>query len=219
MMKIVQCWDDGVDDDIRLVEILRKHGAKASFNLNPGLHLAERQGWYSERWGKRIERLARSELNDVYEGFTIANHSMSHPWPTRIALDDWRAEVVDARKQLQDWFQQPIHGFVYPFGDHDDATADVVREAGHCYARTTKNVTPCFPVVDPMKFHADCHFNNESFWELFEQAKASGCGVFYFWGHSFEICTDAEWAAFDAKIARINEDSSTVWAELPDLFV
>ena len=32
-MKIVQCWDDGVLDDIRLIEILRHHDAKASFNL------------------------------------------------------------------------------------------------------------------------------------------------------------------------------------------
>lgn len=41
-MRIVQCWDDGVEDDIRLCEILRKHGAKASFNLNPGMHGSQR---------------------------------------------------------------------------------------------------------------------------------------------------------------------------------
>ena len=37
-IRVAQCWDDGVTDDIRLIEILRKHGAKASFNLNPALH-------------------------------------------------------------------------------------------------------------------------------------------------------------------------------------
>jgi hypothetical protein len=218
MLKVVQCWDDGVNDDIRLIEILRKHGAKASFNLNPSTHGAERQGDYSERWGKSIQRLARPELNEVYQGFTIANHSMTHPRPTEIPLDDWRHEVVDARKILQDWFQQPILGFVYPYGGYDAATADVVREAGHVYARTTKNVTPCLPVADPMMFHADCQIHNESFWDLYAKAKASDAGVFYFWGHSYEICTDEQWAAFDAKIARITADPEAQWAELPDLF-
>ncbi|WP_269526155.1 polysaccharide deacetylase family protein [Coraliomargarita parva] len=218
-MKVVQCWDDGVNDDIRLIEILRKHGAKASFNLNPASHKAQREGGFNEKWGKTIQRLAKDELLAVYEGFTIANHSMSHPWPTRIPLEDWKSEVVDARKVLQDWFQQPIHGFVYPFGDCDQATADVVREAGHCYARTTKNATPCLPVEDPMFFHSDCHFHSEQFWELYEQAKASNCGLFYFWGHSYELCTEEQWQAMDDKIARITADPDVEWGELPDIFL
>jgi peptidoglycan-N-acetylglucosamine deacetylase len=218
-MKIVQCWDDGVNDDIRLIEILRKHGCKASFNLNPTTHHHERHGGFNERWKKNIQRLARSELNAVYAGFTIANHSMTHLWPTRIPLVQWRAEVYDARKELQDWFQQPILGFVYPFRDFDDATAEIVREAGHVYARTTKNATPCLPTADPMKFHPDCHFHSPEFWELYEKAKASGCGVFYFWGHSYELCTEAEWEAFDANIARISDDPNAEWAELTELFI
>ena len=38
MLKVVQCWDDGVINDIRLTDLLRRWGAKATFNLNPGLH-------------------------------------------------------------------------------------------------------------------------------------------------------------------------------------
>lgn len=217
-MKVVQCWDDGVNDDIRLIEILRKHGAKASFNLNPSTHREHRHGGFSEKLGKSIQRLTRSELPSVYEGFTIANHSVSHPWPTRIPLEEWRTEVIDARKILQDWFQQPILGFAYPNGDYDDATAAVVHEAGHVYARTTKNATPCFPPVDPMKFHPDRHFLAPDFWERYEQAKASGGGVFYFWGHSYELCTEEQWTTFDEKIARITADPDAEWAEIPELF-
>ena len=217
-MKVVQCWDDGVNDDIRLIEILRQYGAKASFNLNPATHQAERSGGFNERWGKTIQRLAKSELQAVYEGFTIANHTMTHPWPLKVSLDTWRHEVFDARKELQDWFQQPIHGFVYPFGQSDDATAAIVREAGHCYGRTTQSATPCVPVEDRMQQPSDCHFHSEQFWDLYDAAKASGCGVFYFWGHSYELCTEAQWDAFDAKIARIANDPDVTWAELTDVF-
>ena len=37
MIKVAQCWDDGVATDIRLIEILRKYNAKATFNLCPGI--------------------------------------------------------------------------------------------------------------------------------------------------------------------------------------
>ena len=43
MMTIVQCWDDGVSNDVRLAEIFRLHKAKATFNLNAGRHEAQRK--------------------------------------------------------------------------------------------------------------------------------------------------------------------------------
>jgi len=41
MIKVAQCWDDGVATDIRLIEILRKYNAKATFNLCPGIMAEE----------------------------------------------------------------------------------------------------------------------------------------------------------------------------------
>ena len=32
-MKVMQCWDDSVTNDIRLVELLRQYHAKATFNF------------------------------------------------------------------------------------------------------------------------------------------------------------------------------------------
>ncbi len=218
MLKVVQCWDDGVHDDIALIEILRKYGAKASFNLNPALYKDERTGWHNDNLNKDISRLAQSELKDVYAGWTVANHSMSHHWPLKIPLEQWRLEVVDARKWLQDFFQQPVLGFAYPFGSFDDATAQVLREAGHVYGRTTQKSTPCLPVADPMQFHPDCHFLDEKFWERYEQAKQSEAGVFYFWGHSYELHTPERWENFEACIQKIATDPQAEWAELPELF-
>ena len=41
-MKVVQCWDDGVTTDLRLIELLYKYNAKATFNLCPGVLEEER---------------------------------------------------------------------------------------------------------------------------------------------------------------------------------
>ena len=218
MLKVVQCWDDGVHDDIPLIEILRKYGARASFNLNPGLNKDKREGWYNQNLQKEVLRLARSELRAVYEGFTIANHTVSHPRPLEIPLEQWRQEVVDGRKRLQDFFQQPVLGFAYPFGDFNDATAAVLREAGHVYGRTTKKATPCLPVENAMIFHSDCHFLDEHFWERYAQAKQSPAQVFYFWGHSYELHKPQRWTDFEACIQKIATDPESEWAELPELF-
>ncbi|MDD3276582.1 MAG: polysaccharide deacetylase family protein [Kiritimatiellales bacterium] len=218
MIKIVQCWDDGIVDDIRLCEILRTHGAKASFNLNPASHKAVRGQPTRYKDCKDVQRLARGELCSVYEGFTIANHTVSHPKPFEVSPETWRSEVFDGRKQLQDIFQQPVYGFAYPYGQHDAATAAVVAEAGHTYGRTCNNITPCYPVETPFRQPTDSHHMAVEFWDRYAQAKAAGAEIFYFWGHSYEFVTEEDWAAYTDKLIRFNADPDAVWADLPEIF-
>ena len=216
-LRVVQCWDDGVSDDIRLCEILRRYGAMASFNLCAGTHRDQRFCGWRYRDEHEVWRLSWDELPAVYEGFTIANHSLTHPHPRALLAQAWQREVKDNRKRLQDHFGEPVYGFAYPFGDHDASTMDGVRAAGHRYARTVQNATPCFPPEDPMAFHPDCHFLAGDFWDRYDRAKDT-CEVFYFWGHSYELTEEAMWTEFESKIARISADSDAAWAELPELF-
>ncbi len=67
-MKIVQCWNDGVEDDIRLCELLRSVGAQAPFNLNAGLHGTNRGGSWLFRGEKEVRKLAKNELVGVLRG-------------------------------------------------------------------------------------------------------------------------------------------------------
>lgn len=222
MIRVVQCWDDGVEDDIRLCGLLREHGAMASFNLNPGTHGPSRGQPWMYKDIKQVRRLSRSELTSVYEGFTIANHTVSHPWPLKISLEEWRREVVDGRKILQDWFGQPVYGFVYPFGQRSDETDQVVREAGHTYARGTGPVCADeprgFPPADPFRFVPDCHFRDPDLLEKYAASKVAGNPVFYFWGHSYEMVTGDDWARTDNILRTISADPASQWDDLPNLF-
>lgn len=223
MIKVVQCWDDGIEDDIRLCEMLREHGAIASFNLNPGTHGAQRGEPWMYKDIKPVRRLAKGELTTVYDGFTIANHTVSHPWPLKISVEEWRCEVVDGRRMLQDWFGQPVHGFVYPFGQRSDDTDLIVREAGHTYARGTGPVCAGeprgFPPADPFRFVPDCHFRDPDLLEKYAAAKAAGNPVFYFWGHSYEMITDEDWERTRSIIQTISSDTESLWEDLPNLFL
>lgn len=217
-MKVVQCWDDGVLDDIRVAEICRKYGAKASFNLNFGLHQAGRQLSWRYRDTKDVWRLGRDEFRSVYEGFTIANHTLTHPHLEKLPLDEARRNIREGREALEQHFGCAVTGFAYPFGTYNDEVRAAVRETGHVYARTVKNVDQVFPPEDPMAFHSNCHFLAPDFWARFERVQAAGAPVFYFWGHSYEILTEADWQKFEAQIARLSATPGIAWADLPALF-
>jgi hypothetical protein len=68
-----------------------------------------------------------------------------------------------------------------------------------------------------MYFHRTCHFQAPDFWSRFEAIVADG-GVFYFWGHSYELLTEAQWAAFDAQVAALARQPQVRWTTVTDLF-
>jgi peptidoglycan/xylan/chitin deacetylase (PgdA/CDA1 family) len=215
MLTVLQCWDDGLTTDTRLVDILHRYEAKATFNLCAGLHEKHRKlGWIDK--GVEIYRLGWDEMRDVYEGFTIANHSLTHPNLDQISIDDARRDIVEGRARLQQFFGGPVLGFAYPFGSYNEMVMQLVQDAGHVYARTTVSGEWSFPVVNPMSFHPTCHFLEPDFWDTYEKAKKRG--GFYFWGHSYEMINETMWRAFENMIERISADPYSSWVDIADLF-
>jgi peptidoglycan-N-acetylglucosamine deacetylase len=216
-MKIVQCWDDGNVDDIRLIELLRIYGAKASFNLNYDLHQEKRYLSWKYQDTKEVWKLSLPELKSVYDGFLVANHMLTHPWPTRIPVEEMEREIVEGKDRLEQYFGYEVKGFAYPFGDYNPIVEDAVRRAGHVYARTCENTPNVVPPVDAMAFHSSRHQAASDFWEEYERVRAVD-GTFYFWGHSYEFISEADWQEIERKMARMAADARAEWCNLPDLF-
>ena len=130
------------------------------------------------------------------------------------ALD---CEIRESRCRLQDWFQQPVLGFCYPFGSFNAAVKDAIRAAGHRYARTVTEVERLLPPADPLELGVSCRFNEPAFWTRYERARAAD-GVFLFWGHSYELINEAMWADLEEKIARISADPAAEWVRIERWF-
>lgn len=217
-MRIMQCWDDGDVDDIRLVDILRKHGARATFNINPGGWTSARRVAHLFKGEYAVYRLTLDEMPQVYEGFCIGGHTMTHPMLNAIDPAWAFTELVECKRYIETHFGQTACGMAYPCGGYSDAVKELVREAGYLYSRTTKNAKCELNVDDPMSLHPHCHFLAPNFWEMFEEVKVTD-GDFYFWGHTFELMgNNARWQELDFMIGRLSDDPVTEWIDVRDLF-
>ena len=224
MIKVAQCWDDGVATDIRLIKILRKYGAKATFNLCPGLMKEETvsafwtdplsRGWSHN--GFSGGRIGKKDLRSVYAGFQVASHCWKHETAGQLPDADFLKAAADARSFLEDTFQRECRGFAWPCGRHTPETEKLLAGAGFRYGRTTT----CLPDVtaneNPLALSSNCHFLNPLFWKIFDDAKKTG--VFYFWGHSYEMMDFSTlWERFEAKIKVLSEDPEVEWVDVIDL--
>lgn len=225
MVKVATCWDDGVCTDLRLIEILRKYNAKATFNLNPGLHGEERvpSQWYTfedARWssnGFSGGKFSKHELTEIYKGFQVASHCMQHETVGTVLDNVFLKAAIDARHYLEDLFQQNCPGFAWPCGASTKATADAMLEAGFEYGRTTQNTEHVLSYEHPMLLNSSCHFLNRNFRDLFDKAKAEN-GVFYFWGHSYEMMDcKGMWDFMEQKIKFLSEDPEVEWIDVVDI--
>ena len=226
-VKVAQCWDDGVATDIRLIEILRKYNAKATFNLCPWfmgretipsfwLDPLSRNGSFN---GFIAGRVGTRDLREVYDGFQVASHCWKHETAGEVPDDVFLKAATDARKFLEDSFQKECRGFAWPNGRHTPETEKLLAEAGFLYGRTTVYTPDLRNNDDPMALASNCHFLNPLFWKIFDEAKKTG--FFYFWGHSYEMMDySVLWGRFEVKIKALCDDPDVEWvdvAELPEL--
>ena len=224
-MLVVQCWDDGVTTDMRLIELLYKYDAKATFNLCPGnmnderipAHWAEQgySGWSHK--GFFGGQIGKKELFSVYKDFQVASHCWKHENAGVSSDDEFIKAAVDARKYLEDVFGRECRGFAWPCSRNTPETCDLLRENGFAYARLVGETDNVMGYTDPMLLTPSCHFQDRQFYARYEAAKKTG--VFYFWGHTYEMMdSPGMWGQLEQKLSYISKDPDAVWADVIDLF-
>lgn len=187
-------YDDGVRQDCRLIEILRAHGMRGTFNLNSGL-MENPKG----------NRMSRAECLAAFSGedTEVAMHALTHPWleqqPSNIVMQ----EILLDRINLESMFGRPVQGFAYPFGTYNDTVIDVLRMADAKYARTVVSTHGFALPENWLLLHPTCHHKDKALFELADRYLAweenparpdrAQLSMFYVWGHSYEFDTDKNW--------------------------
>ena len=189
-------YDDGVEHDIRMIEIMKKHGLKGTFNLNSGLFGPEDR----INRGKWHRRISKTEALEVYtpDVCEVACHGVTHEFCEYCDSASFALEILDDRRNLENLFQRQIHGMAYANGSYNDTVVDVCKNAGIYYARTciaTKKFE--FP-TDWLRLPTTCHHRVPELNDLVEQflnikTVKYGPKLFYLWGHTYEFADNDNW--------------------------
>ncbi len=200
-------FDDGVQQDKRLIEMLDKYGLKCTFNFNSG-----RFGVSGTWQGVDHTKFRADEMAEVYKGHEIAGHTVSHPTLTLIEDDEkviW--EVEHDRKTLSEVMGYEVIGMAYPNGgvNNDDRVEALIRaNTGIKYARTIthsysfdlqENLLRFNPTVGSTEYDKLFALGNE-----FIALKPDTPKLFYIWGHSYSFDVTGSWDRFEEFCALIS---------------
>ncbi len=188
-------YDDGVTQDIQLINLLDKYNLKCTFNLNSDRFGA--RNIYNHPNGKRIARyiLQKEDVKYVYEGHEIAVHTLTHPNLTTLSRDDIIHQVETDRLQLSELAGYEVKGMAYPCGgiNNNDEVAGIIRNCtGVQYSRTITSSGDFQPQNNLYRFHPTV-YHMEGFDRLMELGKqfvelnTEVPQIFYIWGHSYEL--------------------------------
>ncbi len=194
-------YDDGVEQDIRLMDVLDRHGVRCTFNLNSGSWAPEGTVYPK---GQVHRRLTASQAAKVYANpnHEVANHCLTHASLPELSPAGVVHEVMADRENHEAMFGGIIRGLAYPFGTYSDQVVDALRACGVAYARTVVS-TGSFGIPENwLKLHPTCHHNDSRLMDLCDRfCKANspfGSQLFYLWGHSYEFESDDNWQVIEA---------------------
>ncbi|MBI4754708.1 MAG: polysaccharide deacetylase family protein [Betaproteobacteria bacterium] len=216
-------WDDGHALDLRVAELLAKHGFKGTFFI-PG---RVAPGGACNPEGFPV--IDTSELRALDSAFELGSHTLDHSYLDAVPPEEARRQVEAGKQWLEDQLGRPVEGFCYPGGHHNAAVRQIVREAGFRYARTTEELHHDVG-SDPYRIPVALQFYPRALKGIvktfikgahpWQERRVFGAaitrqelgarlravldrlvekgGVFHFWGHSWEVEKFGGWTVLDA---------------------
>jgi len=210
-LQVVCDWDDGAVEDLTLSGILRKHGAKATFNLCSSYL----QGFVPQN-RNGLQFMDKEQALAACQGFKVANHTTKHVSLPHVTMRDCKDAVIRGRAELQDIFQQDVKGFVYPKAMLDRTAVKVVQQAGHLYGRGLDSFCQTFTGGSRYTVRPHVNVRNGKFWKAYDEAK-KGTRIFWFYGHSYEYKCTNDWLNLEFLIHKISKDPDAEWKNIEDL--
>ena len=212
MKAVTFSYDDGVTQDVRLIELFNKYGVKATFNLNSEL-LGHPGSLLRENVRISHNKNKPEDIRHIYTGHEIAGHTLRHPRLPDI-LDD--AEVIRQverdRLNLSELAGYEVVGFAYPCGgqNFDHRVSELIKHnTGIKYARNIIS-NHSFKLQDNLHEFCPTVYHHGEWDKLFELAdkfaslKAEEPSIFYIWGHAYEFDIENTWDRFEELLKIIS---------------
>lgn len=195
-------YDDGISQDMRLVQLFNLYGMKGTFNLNSGIQSRENV-WQNK--DIRVRRMDPEILPQLYRGHEVAVHTLTHPGLYALSDKELAKELREDKKNLEERFGQKMIGMAYPFGDCDERIMKAVSDQGLLYGRCVETTEKFDLPENPLCWKGTCHHNNPKLMQLADEFLGDGTDLrlFYVWGHSYEFDVDRSWATIEDFCAKM----------------
>lgn len=199
-------FDDGIVQDIALIETLDKFGAKATFNL-VGENLTSNFAKYGSS-----ESQIYDYVKNLYKNHEIGNHTYKH---TPAHLEDGQtsqdshgtpligvsaeklAEDINTNQTfLKDSLGATTRGIAWPNGlpfERSDYSAleSEITKTGHVYSRDTTDVASFNLPTNWMRWNTNGHLSKMTYQteQFLKTPSTDGLKLLYIWGHAYEFGT------------------------------
>lgn len=211
-------FDDGVSQDIRLIELFNKYGLKGTFNLNSGFLGLDGT---LDRNGRTVrhDKIAADKIKEVYQGHEVAVHTLTHPNLTEIKDENEIIRQVEKdRVALSEICGYEVLSMAYPCGgtNNDQRVAEIIKnKTGVCFARGLES-TYSFDLQENLfRFKPTVYYIEDCLDEVvgrFLALNTDTPALLYIWGHSYEM--DAEyitWEKFESVLKKLSGHSDVFY--------
>lgn len=203
-------YDDGIEQDRRLVRMMNERKVRGTFNLNSGLFGRKGRVAAGKKEVDHI-KIPAEEIIRLYENHEVAGHGVNHE--SMYGMDTARCaeEILTCRKELEQITGRPLTGFAYAFGAVDENILNAVRLSGISYARTITSTYKFDIPLDFLQWNPTCHHDDERVMELadaflsddFYFSMYSPAKLFYVWGHSYEFDQNDNWDHMEKLLDKV----------------
>jgi hypothetical protein len=216
-------WDDGHPLDVRLGELLSRHGFAGTFYIP-----------CTNREGRAV--MNQTEIRTLGSEHEIGSHTFNHCYLRGVGPAEARHQIYTGKQELEQTLGRTCEGFCYPGGQgtEDPMLRAMVRDAGFVYARTTTNLeigvgADPYRMPTTLQFYPHGrdvlvrNFISKGNWlgraHLFSAVVSKSdvlarlmaaisfafdrAGVFHLWGHSWELEQFGGWQILDEFLGRV----------------
>ncbi len=188
-------FDDGMVEDVWLVNLFKQYGMKGTFNLNSTVFNMKEDPKPNET-GRC--RLSKTQLVELFKdsGMEVAVHGVHHLSLAEMPTTTMIGDVLNDRIALENAFGGVINGMAYANGSFNDEVVEVLKLCGIKYARTVESTLKFDIPQDWLRMPATCHYRNGKLMELTDAFLEDFPPthyikrvprLFYVWGHSYEL--------------------------------
>ena len=201
-------YDDGVNQDKRLIGIFDRYKVKATFNLGYGVLGYKPEGPFD------ISKVEKEEVKELYRNHEVGGHGLYHSDLSSLGDPYMMYEIMEDKKELEGLIGKPLKMFAYPFGLFNDGVKETLKKAGYKGARTVRSTYGFDLPEDPFELDPTCHHNDERLMELaehFVKGRSLRPEMFYVWGHGYEFDRDDNWEVIENLVSYMDENREGIW--------